>query len=286
MNITLIPLLIAAMMLATIDSESDMAEVILDGSHEVTANSGALIVGDAEVTVPAGVEIPGPVYVIGGELRLSGAVTSQVIQLAGTVLVEPGAAIGDELRLIGGTRTVSSDSSVGRTTTLDLAPASGSAAVGFVITAILTLLLAFVGYRLARSRRPLLENAGGAIVSHPLVSVTVGVLVALMALAATVFMMFTLILIPVALVALLAGMATIAYGLIVWGHLIGARLPIRRGDVGTGVGVVLTFAAAQLVALVPFVGDLTVLALALTSVGAIVITYYGIAPFRPASLPE
>jgi hypothetical protein len=42
----------------------------------------------------------------------------------------------------------------------------------------------------------------------------------------------------------------------------------------------------RLVALVPLVGELLVFGVVLTAVGAIAITYYGVAPFQPAVFPD
>lgn len=286
MNLTLIPLLIAALMLATIDSDTETVEILMSGEHEIVEHRGALIVGDADVTIPAGVEVEGPIYVIGGELSVSGGIRTDLIQLAGTIALEPEAIVGDELRLIGGSRSVAPEAIVGRITSLEIGPERGSSVLGVVLIVILALILAAVGSRLARSRRPLLDNVTGAVTSHPVVSLTVGVLVTLTALAAVVFMAFTLILIPLAIVGLVAGVVTIAYGLVAWGHLLGSWLPIASEGLATGAGVVMALVGAQILSFVPVVGDMAVLALALTAVGAVVVTYYGVAPFRPAVLPE
>ena len=285
MSPSLIPLLIAALLLATTDANAESVEVVLAGQHQIAEQSGALIVGDAEVTIPPGAELPGPIYVIGGELVIAGGVASDVIQLAGTVTVAPGARIGDELRHIGGTESVAAGAQVGRRTDLDLAGGGGGPA-GFVSLAVLSLLLALVGAWLEKRRRPLVDNVASTLTGHPVVTTTVGALLAMTGIAVTVFMAFTLVLLPIALIAILIGVLTTCYGLVVLGHLIGSRLPIAHRGLATGAGVVGVVVLLWLVGLVPLVGDVVVFGAVLSSLGAVVISYYGVARFRPAALPS
>jgi hypothetical protein len=279
-NLTLIPLLIVALILATTDADVETAEVLLSGQHQIEDHRGALIVGDAEVTIPADAEAPGPIYVIGGDLTVAGAVATDVIQLAGSVRIEAGAKIGDELRLVGGTQSVASDADIGRRISFEINPAEGNPATGLAISVIVTLVLAWVGAGLTRRRRLLLENVRSAVINHYVVSLTVGTLLTLTALAVFVFMVSTLILIPIALAGIAAGVATIAYGIVSWGYIIGNQLPVRRSGWATALGVVATTVILRLAALVPLVGALLVFGVVLTAVGAIAITYYGVASVR------
>lgn len=286
MNLGVIPLLVVALVLMTTESNAESVEVVLTGQHQVADQEGALIVGDADVTIPAGVEISGPIYVIGGELVVAGVVSSDVVQLAGTVSVRPQARIGDELRHIAGTESVAPGAQVGRRTGLDLVPESGGGAAGLVPLGLLTLLLALAGVFLEKRRRPILHNAGGAIRDHPVVALTVGALLTMTAIALIVFMAFTLVLLPLTLIGIVVGVLTICYAVVAWGHLIGTRLPVRRRGTATGVGVIIVVALLQLVGLVPLVGDVVVFGVLLSGVGAVIITYYGVAPFRPVFLPR
>jgi hypothetical protein len=285
-NLGLVPLLIAALMLITVDSDVDTVEVVFSGQHQIDDHRGALIVGDAQVTIPASAEVPGPIYVIGGGLTVAGTVTTNVIQLAGTVTIESGGIVGDELRLVGGRQSVASGSEIGQRTNFEINPTRGNPSVRLASTGIVTLMLAWIGARLTRSRRHLLDHVTEAVTRHYVVSFTVGTLLSLTALAVFVFMAFTLILIPIALIGIAAGLATLAYGIISLGYLIGTRLPIQRSGWATPSGVVATVVALRLLSLVPLVGALGVLGIVLTAVGAIAITYYGVAPFQPAALPE
>ncbi len=286
MKLALIPLLIAALLMASADPDIDSVELLLSGEHVITEHRGALVVGDAQVTVPPGERVSGPIYVIGGELIVMGSVGTDVIQFAGTVTASPGADITGELRYIGGAQNVSAQSHIGQQTSLRVNPAKGEPIVAALALVLFTLLLAWVGHSLARKRLAAPRNVGEAIGRHPMITLTVGTILSLTMLSIIVFMAFTLVLIPVAVLGLLAGAATVAYGLVGWGYLIGSFLPLRRQDLSTAIGVVVAVTALQLIALVPLVGDLTALAVLLAGVGAVVVTYYGVARFQPAVLPE
>ena len=286
MNLALIPLLIAALLMASTDPNIETVELVLNGTHQITEHRGALVVADAQVTIPSGEQVPGPIYVVGGELVVAGRISTDVIQLAGTVTVESGAEITGELQHIGGSQQVSASSQIGQRSSLGDNPAAGNPLVRIASLVFLTLTLAGVGRSLARRRISALHNVAGAISSHPIITFTVGTLLTLTFLSVFVFMAFTFILLPVAIVGLLAGAVTVAYGFIAWGDLIGRRLPVHRQDLSTAIGVVLAVAALQLLALLPLIGDLIALAVLLTGVGAVAVTYFGVASFTPELMPD
>lgn len=95
-------------------------------------------------------------------------------------------------------------------------------------------------------------------------------------------MAFTLVLIPVSLVGILAGVLVTALGVIAWGHRLGARLPLRRPAVATAAGVVAVMALLTVVGRIPVLGDLVVGFVVLSGLGAVTITYVGFSEFRPA----
>ncbi len=282
MNLALVPLLIAALLMASSDPTVETVELVLSGTHEITEQRGALVVGEAQVRIPSDDQVSGPIYVVGGELVVAGRVDTDVVQLAGTVKVEPGAEIAGELQHIGGTQRVSAISKVGQRTGLgDNNPVAGSPIARFASLVVLTLIVAGVGRSLARRRISALDHVAGAIGSHPIITLTVGTLLTLTFISVFVFMAFTIILLPVAIIGLLAGAVTLAYGLIAWGNLIGDRLPVQHRDLSTAIGVVIAMVALQLLTLLPVVGDLIALAILLTGVGAVTVTYFGVTDFKP-----
>ena len=157
---------------------------------------------------------------------------------------------------------------------------------GILPRASLALLLAAVGYLLARKRLIALANVSTAIRAHPVVTITVGTLAFLTVISILVFMAFTLVLMPITVLGIIAGALTLGYGFITWGYLIGTRLPLHRPTLATAVGVVVLVGGLTLVGLVPVVGDLVVAAIALSGVGGVLVTYYGVAPFRTVQLPD
>lgn len=286
MNLATIPLLLVALLMMSAEPGVETARLVLEGTHQIDPEEGAVIVGDAEVAIPAGVEMPGPVYVIGGELTVSGVITGDLVQLAGTVTVEPGAAIGDELRHVAGTVTVSDDAEIGRRTRIDLTGDDAGRAAGLLPIVAVTALLAGAGYLLSRKWGSALANVAGAATGHPVVALTVGFLLVLTSIALVVFMALTLLLLPVAAVAVVAGLATLGYGVIAWGYALGSRLPIRRAELATVVGVVVVMVVVQLAGRIPLIGDLAVAGALLTGLGAVALTHFGAGRFRPAELPD
>lgn len=287
MNLATIPLLIVALILmATSDPAVETVDLVLTGQHQVEDQRGALVVGDAEVTMPADARLPGPIYVIGGRLVVHGSVDGDLTQLAGTVRVESGATIGGELRHIGGSLDVSDLAEIGRRTTVAVIPAQRGLIATYLPAAVVALVLALVGARLTRKRATALDNVADAIAGHPVVSLTMGALLTLTFIALFVFMAFTLILIPVAILGALIGLITLAYGVIAWGHLLGRRLNRLSTGRATALGVVIVVILTQLVSLIPLIGDLIVIGALAGGLGAVVLTYFGAATFKPAALPD
>ncbi len=287
MNLELIPLLIIALLMLSVGgAEVETAEFIMEGDHEMTDHRGALIVGDATVTVPVDADIPGPVFVIGGELTVEGSVTGDVTQLSGVLVVEDDAAIDGELLYVAGTERLAEGALIADRTTVDVTPAEPDPVAAYAPIVLTALLLALVGAVLTRRRPTLLENVATATREHAVVSLTVGGLLFVTFLSVFVFMAFTLVLIPVSILGLLVGLLTIAYGVIAWGYLVGQRLNLSEGGVATAIGVVLVVVLLQVVGRIPIVGDLLVVGVLLSGLGAVVLTFYGLRQFEPVRLPE
>lgn len=221
MTLELIPMLLLSLLLLTSDgADAGVAHLVLSGDHRLDATDEAVIVGDATVTLPAHTEVTAPVYVIGGTTRIDGTVRARVTQIAGTMIVAGDAEIAD-LRHIGGARTIHPDADVARRTSVDVAAGTDTPVRSVVLLAVVAAVLAAVGARLERTRRRNLDTTARAIARHPVVTVTVGALLVLTALSLLVFMAFTLVLIPVSILGLLAGVIVAALGVIAWGHRLG-----------------------------------------------------------------
>lgn len=285
MSLDLLAMLLLSLLLMTGGGDLATVELILDGEHDI-ADAGPLIVGEAAVTVPRGAETSGPVQVIGGHTTIAGTVDGDVTLIAGTLVVAADAIITGTLQHIGGTLDISPAADVGRHSRLELVPADPGLARRLVPQAMVTALLALAGARSVRRRPQRLDNVRDAVTGHPLVAVTVGLLVAVTAISLFVFMAFTLILLPVALLGLAAGLVAVGYGIVALGHLAGRYLPISRAAPATAAGVVAVMVLLWLLGTIPVVGDLLVLGLLLAGLGAVLLTYFGLTRFVPASLPD
>jgi len=108
----------------------------------------------------------------------------------------------------------------------------------------------------------------------------------LTAIALIVFMGFTLVLFPVALVALGLGAVGLAAGTIGLGHAVGRRIPGVGPSMGTVLGVLAIVVALQVVGLVPVVGGLVAIVVLLAGLGATILTYFGLSRFEPVHIPD
>lgn len=314
MSLATVPLLIAALfMLGSGGTPPGTVEILLSGQVTLTGTAvgdaaeplsatpsdsnsavpaapepGALIVAEALAHVPAGTEVAGPIHVIGGRLTVDGRVAGDIVQLAGTVVVGPEAGIGGELRHVAGTLEVDPGADIARRSTAELTTESGGGGGprSYLPLAVLTVVLALVGGRFARTRSRALGNMADAVTTHPVIVLTVGALLGLTAIAVIVYMGFTLILLPVALIALAVGALTLAIGTIGLGHAVGRRIPRVSPSVATALGVVVTVAVLQLVGLIPIVGGLVAGAVLLSGLGATILTYFGLQRFEPVRISE
>ncbi|GAA5121876.1 hypothetical protein [Haloechinothrix salitolerans] len=150
----------------------------------------------------------------------------------------------------------------------------------------MTALLALIGAWLAHRRPRALRNVHTAVRSHPLVSLTVGALVTVTFLALSVFMAFTLVLLPIGLLGLAIGLAAAGYGVVCLGSLVARWLPVRRAAPATALGEVAVMVALQALNAIPVLGTFAAGSLVLTGLGAVVVTYFGLTEFTPVALPE
>ena len=283
MNLAVFPLLLVALVMVAGDPDVDTVQLAVSGQRQVSALDGALVVVEAEVEIPAGSELEGPIYVVGGTLTVNGAVTGDIVQLAGTVNVGSRGRIGGQVQHTAGTLTIAPTADVERLTRLDLSGDEGKRG-GVLPAAGLTLVIAWIGAMLTKKRTCALDTVAAAITGHPMVSLTVGALLVMTSLSVFVFMALTLVLLPVAIAGLVIGVLTLGYGLVAWGHFLGSIIPIRRPRVATGVGVASAVIGVQVAGSIPYLGDLLVGVVLLIGVGAVLLTYYGVNPFRPATL--
>lgn len=281
-----IPLLIVVLLLISIGGGT-VEEMAVTFEGETVADSipDAQVVAGGTLTVPATASVDGELYVIGGTARIDGSLDGDVTVLGGTLHLSEGASVSGTVQTIAGDTTIAPGATVGQISTFEPPAPSTSPA-----QRILSLLLQFVvlgvaGWVLVRRSPMLLENTGAAVTDHPLISGVVGSLAAVTLLVLFVYMAFTIVLIPVAILGLIAELVIVLYGQLVFGYLIGSRLPIddQLGATLTGIGIFVLL--MEFLGAIPYVGAIVQLSLIVVGFGAVVNTYFGLQRFEPVGLP-
>lgn len=281
-----IPLLVVVLLLVSIGG-GDIQEmsVTFQGDNDVDALADVHVVAGGTTTVPGDATVDGDIYVIGGTAVVDGTVDGDVTVLNGNLSVHDGAAVTGTLQTYSGDAAVSADASVGRVSQFEAPTPSSSPAQqvgGFLLQ---FLVLGAFGWWLVERHPRLIENVGAAITEHALVSGVVGSLGATALLVLFVYMAFTLVLIPVAIIGLLAEFLVILYGQAVFGYLIGTRLPIERDGVATVAGIAAFLLVLEVLGGVPYLGAIAQLAVAVVGFGAVLNTYFGFQRFEPITIP-
>jgi len=283
-NAESIPLLLVALLLASAGG-AQTAQVVMDGGHELSGTSGAVVVAGGDVTIPENTTVDGPLYVAGGDLHVNGTVDGDVTVLDGRASIASTAAVTGALEQYGGSVTISQGGVVDRRSDLPVFPERTLwdtlefALVEAVAFGLAGLLL---GGRLAGA----LSIVGDAATGHPIVSATVGTLVGVTSLAVAVFMAFTLVLLPVAVVGLLGVGLVAAYGVLSLGFVVGRRFDFASTARETAVGAALVMIGLRAVGFVPWVGALVPLLVIAAGFGAALVTYLGTSQFEPATIPS
>lgn len=281
-----IPLLIVVLLLVSVGgADVERMAVTFQGDHDVETVDDVLVVAGGTATVPADAAVEGDVYAIGGTTRVDGSVEGDVRLLAGNVSIGDDGAVTGTVQRIAGDLSVADGAAVGEVSAFEPSAPPDSPARqvgGFVLQ---FLVLGVAGWWLARRRPGLLENVGHSVTDHALVSGVVGSLAVATLLVLFVYMAFTLLLIPISVVGLVAMAVVVLYGQLVFGYLLGRRLPIDRVDRATVAGVGTFLLALELLDAVPFAGVAVQFAIVTVGFGAVLNTYFGLQRFEPASIP-
>jgi hypothetical protein len=291
--IELIPLLVVALLLLTAGGTTvERVDLVMDGTHDVSAVDDGLIVVGGDVTVSAGEQVEGPIYVMAGSLSVEGTVADDVIAFGGPVGVADGGTITGTLQVYAGSDvTVAEGATVGSRTRIDVGGSQRSPLVDAIFRAVQIGVVALLGALFVRRRPRLVENVTDSVLRHTVVSGTVGFLASLTLLALFVFMAFTLLLLPISVLGILGGVLVVIYGYVVFGYLLGQRVvarytPVEQPSAATAVGVIVLMLAFDGLSLLPLLGGLVQIGLLLVAIGAILLTYFGLREFEPPTLPE
>lgn len=273
--------------------------LVLDGLHEYSDGDtlpGVLAVLDGQVELGAGARVDGPVILLGGELAIHGQVAGDVSAIGGELVVGPGAQIGGDLRVGSGELQISPQAQVsgqvlsGPTSGMelnDLFPerTRREKLLRMIPEALLLAGFAYLGMTLAPRpvNRVLLAATG-----HPVVSAAMGLLVGVVAPALLIVMAYTLILIPITVIGILLGILVIGFGYVALGVGTGRvleRLAKRdlRPPILAFLGTLIFWVVVSLLNLIPAVGSLLQLLVAIVALGAVTLTRFGLREFIPES---
>jgi hypothetical protein len=275
------------------------ATVITDGEHRIVSGErvrGELLVTGGDVLLEPGATVSGSVHMLGGSLTIGGTIVGNVSIMSGITVLLPEANITGDLVHSGGSldqareATVGGASSMIGTQQLPLSPAWENRTIAarlqtLAVTALIPMAVAYVALR---TRPRAVVRASDAITHYPLVSGSFGLLTGVVGLVLGVFMVFTIILIPVALLLLIVfGLVGLA-GWVTLGFALGRRMaswrrwpiqPPAIGVIGTGTLALLT----HLIELVPIAGAVVPIGALAVSFGAVLLTRFGNRQFVPQS---
>lgn len=237
--------------------------VVTHGDHRISTGErivGSVAIAGGTLVVESGGSVSGDVFVADGALLLRGAVDGSVSALGGRVEAAPTAHVHGSIQVSAsavlevrpGARL---DGGIEEGPMLPEPAADGSPLVQLAwaaARAVVAVLFAALVRRLARSR---VRNAAAYLAGMPAASLAYGFLVVLVGISLIVFMAFTIVLIPVALVGLAALASAVILGL--------AAVIDRLADrFGMGRSLAVTVVGLALIPELPLIGGpATILAL-------------------------
>lgn len=277
--------------------EDDVAlTILMRGEHELEQAPGDVYLAGGVVSAGPGAIIDGDVYLLDGRLSLAGQLTGDLIVLGGDVALKPGARVAGDVRLAGGNLTQDAGAAVEGeilrgSTALPLEDLTRERNTGaaFLRWLAAALLLAAAGYWLARRVPDALAAVATTATRHVVVSAAVGGLAALLLPVLLVAMVFTLVLIPLALIVGLLAALVIGYGYLSLGWLAGQalrRVAPLSSAAATAAGTLLFMLALFAIGLIPVVGLWVELAVSVVVLGAVFLTRFGARPFVPEPMVD
>lgn len=276
--------------------------LVLDGVQQLESDQtleGEIILFDGSIIIASGAQITGAVYMLGGELQLDGAVAGDISLVDGRLALGPDARVGGSINRAGGQVSGMEQARIagglregaGLEIPLEQVRTTRSPRDSLLQSLIGGFLLGLVAAVVVRFMPQALGRIAHAATRHALVSGSLGLLVAVVGPALAVMMAFTVVLVPLAFLALLLAGLTILYAWIALGVALGnqiaSRLPRRRGPtLSAFLGTWLFMLLLGLLQLIPVVGPFLPLLVAVIALGAVLLTRFGARTFVPAVQPQ
>jgi hypothetical protein len=297
----LILIILSALGLAACE-DAYSGTLILDGNHTYHSGetlSGELVIINGAVSIEPGARLPRSIYMLAGDLRINGVIGRDLSLIGGKAVLGPLARIGGDVNLAGGSIERSPEAQIGGTfreasdLSLDAESLFPQRSLENRLIWVLpqALGMAVLGYIATRFVPRPVKRVGKAAFEHPLVAGALGLLSGVVMPALLVLMAFTVILIPVTILGLIAMGLILVYGWIGAGSMVGNWLnrqfqrnlhPAQAAFCGTLVFML----AVQALAFIPLIGPTLALIVTLIAAGAVLITRFGTHTFVPAMDPE
>ena len=281
------------------------------GDQVVVANTYRLAAGDtlngnlgligSTAFIENGAVITKGVFVVGGTISISGTVRGDIIAIGGAVNLDDTAVAEGDITVIGATINRSPLAKVygqiiqQTPTILDfnfnapagspLAPRTDPAAL--ILRIVLdALLMAVVAVIAALLLPEPVKRVANVFIEQPAVAGGVGLLVVVGFPLVLLLMIVTVLLIPMAALAVLALGVVLLYGWIAIGYELGRKIgelfhstwaPAVNAGIGTLILVLVTSAAS----LIPCLGAVIIVLISLFAIGSVVMARFGSARYRP-----
>lgn len=273
-------------------------KLVLEGNHSLESGvivDAHLLVLGGEYHIQPGAELSGSAVLVSGALVIDGQISGDVSQYGGTLVVGPRGHIAGRLSIAGGEqRGLFQYAAEGGVSALPqpeppLSPGrqQGSGLQTLWWPFFQALSVAALAALTARfSPRPL-QRVSTTIQQHYIVALALGLLAGVVGLVLMVQMIFTVILIPVTGLGLLALALTVAFGWggfgLIFGRFLFHRLQ-RRASLPwqAFTGTLLFMLLAAVLGALPVLGDLLVILSAVIGLGAVLLTRFGLVDFKPA----
>jgi cytoskeletal protein CcmA (bactofilin family) len=267
--------------------------LITEGEHHLTAGEvlpGEIVIGGGELTIAEGAKLTGSLFIVGGRVILGGEVDKNVSVLLGEAILTPSARVGGDLQVSGGVLTLAEGAQVaGRLVYEPTSDETQSRSPGRqVATLVLSALpLSVAAYLSVRYRPQPLQRLRHALTDYPLASAAMGLLGLVVFPTLLLLMVFTVLLIPAALIFGLAILLGILGGWLAMGLALGAALFHRlnrpvRPETSAFVGTAIFLITASLLQAIPWLG-LSFAGLAgILGLGALMLTRFATRRFIPA----
>lgn len=279
-----------------VDTGRISVTVITHDRHVVETDRhlvGETYVIGGTMIVEEGAQHEGGLTVLAGEAQVAGRIVGDLTVLGGKAKIDGTAEITGDLTSSTGTVARAAGAAVHGQVSEESNPMAALGPIrdqsileGWIWSLTVVGIAALLAWATARLAPHSLQRTAGALTSAPMVSGAMGLLVAITVLPLLASLIFTLVLIPVAGVIVLVLAAAAVHGLLSMGRLLGGRIAHRLGWPASSsraavLGAVALVVGLQLINLIPIVGTIVVATVLMVSLGAALLTGFGLRPYVP-----